>query len=97
MVEKKEPHFLSANASKATMEKLIGKYKRGKYIEGIVKQTVKDFTQSTNSLSEAISLKYKHFLSRRKFNILCKTQSSVFDTDKDAWLCLSDTWCTWCH
>ena len=78
--------FLSANASKATMEELIGKYKRGKYIEGIVKQTVKDFTQSNNSLSEAISLKYKNFLSRRKFNILCKTQSSVFDTDKDAWV-----------
>ena len=68
------------------MEELIGKYRRGRYIEGIIKQTVQEFTQSNNSLSEAISLKYKNFLSRRKFNIICKTQSSVFDTDKDTWV-----------
>ena len=36
---------------------LIGKYKRGKYIEGIVRQTVQEFTKSNSSLSEAISLK----------------------------------------
>ena len=53
--------FLSANAMKISLvninKDLIGKYKRGKYIEGIVRQTVQEFIKSSNSLSEAISLK----------------------------------------
>ena len=78
--------FLSANAPKETMENLIGKYRRGKYVEGIVIQTVKELTQTNSSLSQAVALKYNNFLSRRKFNLLCKTQSSVFDTDKEVWV-----------
>ncbi len=78
--------FLATSAPRATMEELIGKYKRGTYVEQIVKKAVKEFSQSSNSLTEAISLKYKNFLSRRKFNLICKTQSSVFDTDRDVWV-----------
>ena len=69
--------FLSGNAPKEMMEDLISRYKRGKYVEGIVRQTVKDYMQSNNSLPEATNLKYRNFLSRRKYNVLCKTQSSV--------------------
>jgi hypothetical protein len=68
------------------MEDMIGNYRRGRYSEGIVSKTVKELTESTNSLNNAVSLKYNNFLSRRKFNLLCKTQSSVFDTDKEAWV-----------
>ena len=78
--------FLAASAPRATMEELIGKYKRGTYVEQIVKKAVKEFSQSSNYLTEAISLKYKNFLSGRKLNLICKTQSSVFDTDRDVWV-----------
>ena len=67
--------FLSANAPKETMENLIGKYKRGKYMEGIVRQTVKELTQTNSSLSQAVALKYNNFFSRTKFNLLCKIKS----------------------
>ena len=78
--------FVSAEEPKAMMENLIGNYRIGKYVEGIVRKTVKDYTQSKNTLSEAINLKYTNFLSRRKFNVLCKTQSSVFDPNKNVWV-----------
>ena len=68
---------MSGNAPKEMMENLISRYKRGKYAEGIVRQTVKDYMQSNNSLSEATNLKYRNFLSCMKYNVLCKTQSSV--------------------
>ena len=71
--------FTSGNAPKEMMENLISRYKRGKYVEGIVRQTVKDYMQSNNSLSEATNLKYRNFLSCRKYNVLCKTQSSVLN------------------
>ena len=69
---------MSANAPKQMVEDLIGKYRRGK--------NVGDFKQSSSSMADAMSLKYKNFLSRRKFNLLCKTQSSVFDTENEVWV-----------
>ena len=78
--------FLSSTASKTMMENLVAKYNRGRYLEGIVKKTVKELTEANSFLNDAISLKYKNFLSRRKYNLLCKTQSSVFDTDKEVWV-----------
>ena len=78
--------FLSSTAPKTMMENLIAKYNRGRYLEGIIKKTVKELTEANSSLNDAISLKYKNFLSRRKNNLLFKRQSSVFDTDKEVWV-----------
>lgn len=78
--------FVSGEAPKAMMENLIGNYRRGKHVGDIVRKTVKDYTQSKSKLSEAINLKYTNFLSRRKYNVLCKTQSSVFYPNKNVWV-----------
>jgi hypothetical protein len=63
--------YLAANAPKELMDDLISEYKRGKYLEG---------------RTQAISFKYANFLSRRKCNLLCKTQSTVFDANDEVWV-----------
>ena len=77
--------FLASNASKDVMDKLIGSYRRGKYLEGVSGRAVTDFNNSEEALKQAVALKYKNFLSRRKFKLICKTQNSVFN-DKEIWL-----------
>ena len=42
-------------------------------------------------------MKYQNFLSRRKYALVCKTQSSVFDLNSDLWVsrnmkCLGTDW-----
>ena len=41
---------------------------------------------SPEAMKQALALKYQNFLSRRKFNIVCKTQSAYFNADKEIWL-----------
>ena len=78
--------YLAANAPKELMDDLIGKYKRGKYLEGIAAEVMKGLSQSESSMTQAISFKYENFLSRRKYNLLCKTQSTVFDANNEVWI-----------
>jgi hypothetical protein len=37
-------------------------------------------------MTQAISFKYENFLSHRKYNLLCKTQSTVFDANNEVWI-----------
>ena len=37
-------------------------------------------------MKHALALKYQNFLSRRKFTLVCKTQASYFNTEKEVWL-----------
>ena len=78
--------MLAANATKDMMDSLIGGYKRGKYIQGVFTKALKDYQQSDKSLKQAIAFKNQNFISRRKFNLMCKTQLSVFDADKEIWV-----------
>ena len=78
--------YLAANAPKELMDDLIGKYKRGKYLEGIAAEVMKGLSQSESSMTQAISFKYENFLSCRKYNLLCKTQSTVFDANNEVWI-----------
>jgi hypothetical protein len=78
--------FIAAYASKDIMDKLIGSYKRRKYLEGVFGKAVNDFSNSEEALKQAVALKYKNFLSRRKFKLICKTQSSVFNAEKEIWV-----------
>ena len=78
--------LIAANAQKELMDNLIGKYKRGKYLEGIASDVMKGLSQSEGSMTQAISFKYENFLSRRKYNLLCKTQSTVFDANNELWI-----------
>ena len=79
--------FVASSASRNLMDKLIGNYKRGKYLEGVFGKAVGDFGKSEEALKQAVAMKYQNFLSRRKFKLICKTQSSVFNAEKE--VCLS--------
>ena len=67
------------------MDSLIASYKRGKYLD-VVSQALKEHSKSDESLKQAVAFKYKNFLSRRKFDFLCKTQSTAFDADQEVWV-----------
>ena len=41
---------------------------------------------STEALQQAIATKYQNHLSHRKFALVCKTQSSYFNTESETWL-----------
>ena len=47
---------------------------------------MKDQKLTPKAMKQAIAIKYQNFLSRRKFALVCKTQSSYFDPDKEVWL-----------
>ena len=68
------------------MEKLISSYKRGRFLQGVFGKAMKEYGSSEEALKQAVSMKYQAFLSRRKFQLICKTQSSVFNAEKDVWL-----------
>ena len=72
--------------SQELLDSLIIKYKRGKYLQGIIKKAIEENSQSKSSLKQALAFKYQNFLSWRKFNLMCKTQSSVFDPNAEVWL-----------
>ena len=78
--------FLASFASKEIIDKLISSYKRGKYLQGVFGTAVKDFNNSEEALKQAVAVKFQNYLSRRKFNLVCKTQSSVYDADQEVWL-----------
>ena len=68
-----------------TIKELFTSYRQGKYLEGIFGKSITEFNKSEDALKQAVALKY-HSLSRRKFKLICKTQSSVYDADKQVWL-----------
>ena len=78
--------FLSANASEKIMSKLMGSYKRGKFIQAIFGKAISDYQKSEEAVKQSLALKYQSFLSRRKYNLVCKTQSSFFNAEKEVWL-----------
>lgn len=79
-------HLIAAYATKETIHKLIASYKRGKYLQGVFGKAVKDFNNSEESLKQAVAIKYQNYLSRHKFKLVCKTQSSVYDAEQEVWL-----------
>jgi len=75
--------LIGAYATKETMDKLIACYKRGKYLQGVFGKAVKDFNNSEEALKQAVAIKYQNYLSRHKFKLVCKTQSSVYDAEQE--------------
>ena len=69
--------FIASTASKDTIDKLISNYKRGKYLQAVFGKAVNDFIKSEEELKQAVTIKYQAFLSRRKFQLICKTQLCV--------------------
>ena len=68
------------------MENLLGSYKRGKFLQGLFGKAVKEYGKSDEALKQSLGVKYRTFLSRRKFQLVCKTQSSVFNAEKEIWM-----------
>ena len=78
--------LIAAYATNETMDKLIASYKKGKYLQGVFGKAVKDFHDSEEALKQAVAIKYQNYLSRRKFKLVCRTQSSVYAADQEVWL-----------
>ena len=78
--------LIAAYATNERMDKLIASYKRGKYLQGVFGKAVKDFHNSEEALKQTVAIKYQNYLSRRKFKLVCKTQSSVYDAEQEVWL-----------
>ena len=38
------------------------------------------------ALKQAVAMKFQNYLSRHKFNLVCKMQSSVYDAEQEVWL-----------
>lgn len=74
--------LIGSSASKEVFDKLISTYKRGKYLQGVFGKAISDYSNSENALQQAVAMKYQNFLSRRKFDLICKTQSSVFNAER---------------
>lgn len=47
---------------------------------------MKEHQASLETLNQAIACKYKNFLSQRKFNLVCKTQSSYYILEPKVWV-----------
>ena len=77
---------LAANASDEIMSKLMSNYKRGKFLQGIFGKAISDYQKSEEAVKQSVALKYQSYLSRRKYNLVCKTQSSFFNAEKEVWL-----------
>ncbi|PFX14009.1 NACHT, LRR and PYD domains-containing protein 3 [Stylophora pistillata] len=73
--------YIVANAPKELVGEFITAYKRGKYIQEVFEKAMKEHQASPEALKQAIATKYQNFLSRRKFNVVCKTQTSYFNAE----------------
>lgn len=71
-------NYIVANAPKELVGDFLTSYKRGKYIQEVFEKATKEH--------QAIACKYQNFLSQRKFNLVCKTQSSYFNAELEVWV-----------
>ncbi|XP_078680446.1 uncharacterized protein LOC144915706 [Branchiostoma floridae x Branchiostoma belcheri] len=78
--------FVCAFATPDQVDKFITEYRKGKYLQGKFNSLTKKFESSDQSINQAIALKYRGFLSRRKYDVQCRTLTSVFDPNKKVWL-----------
>ncbi|CAH1248743.1 Hypp8370 [Branchiostoma lanceolatum] len=77
---------ICAFATPHQVDKFIVDYKKGKYLQGKFNTLTKKFESTDGSMNQAIALKYRGFLSRRKYDVQCRTISSVFDPTQQVWL-----------
>ena len=77
---------MSSTVPKNQIETFFEGFKRGQFLQGIFGQALKEYGNSEEALKQAVAMKYQAFLSRRKFQFICKTQSSVFNADQNVWV-----------
>ena len=84
---------ISRRASNSTSKELIDEVILSGYHQSIggtsrrpLSKAMKEFQSSPESIKHAVAMKYQNFLSRRKFNLVCKTQSSYFNGENEVWI-----------
>lgn len=78
--------YIVANAPKELVGACITGYKRGKYIQAVFDKAMREHKASPEALKQAIATKYQNVLSRRKFVLVCKTQTSYFNAESEVWV-----------
>ncbi|PFX16929.1 hypothetical protein AWC38_SpisGene18772 [Stylophora pistillata] len=78
--------YIAANSPKELIDEFLSGYKRGRYLQETLGKAMKEFQSSPESIKHAVAMKYQNFLSRRKFNLVCKTQSSYFNGENEVWI-----------
>ncbi|PFX18880.1 hypothetical protein AWC38_SpisGene16729 [Stylophora pistillata] len=78
--------YIVANAPKELVGEFITGYQRGKYIQEVFEKAMKEHQASPEALKKTIATKYQNFLSRRNFNLVCKTQTSYFNAESEVWV-----------
>jgi hypothetical protein len=63
------------------MEHFTTNYKRGKFLENLCGSISDSYVKSKAGINKAVALKYASYLSRRKYNMICKVQKSTFSDD----------------
>ena len=51
-----------------------------------MREPFNDYQKSKEVLKQPVALNYQSYLSRRKSNLVCKTQSSFFNVEREVWL-----------
>ncbi|XP_065639723.1 uncharacterized protein LOC136072530 [Hydra vulgaris] len=60
------------------MEQFFVNYKRGNFLENLNGTISNNFIKSKAGINKAVALKYATYLSRRKYNMICKVQKTTF-------------------
>lgn len=79
-------YYVSSAAPQRQMEFFFKGYKWGRFLQGIYGKAIKEYGNSEEALKQAVAMKYQAFLFRRKFQFICKTQSSVFNAEQNVWV-----------
>jgi len=78
--------YLAANAPKELTTEFIVLYKRGNHLKKIFSNAMNAHETSPTAVKQAVATKYQNHLSRRKYTLACRTQSSFFEPESETWL-----------
>jgi hypothetical protein len=72
-------HVVSCKISSQLLDKFISTFKREKYLQGMFGRALSKQNSSEEAVyKQATAVKYQSYLSRHKFNFVCKTSSELF-------------------
>ena len=77
--------FILGYGDETLIEKFIVSYRRGKFIEKLYSKFSDKHFHSEDSMKRALPMKYQTFMSRRKFEFICKIQKRCFDIETQEW------------
>ena len=78
--------YIVATASDEMMKQFIIHYKKGCYLRSLLAVAFGTYQCSNENIKRSLAVKYSYFLSRQKYQLICKTKESVFDPNKEVWV-----------